>query len=70
MIQEFIVNEKEGVNKLKAWMESGVIDYIIMNRLEEYNQFKIPQFFFLDEAHRRGIKVLLKENDFNPIFPY
>ena len=70
MIQEFIVNEKEGVNKLKAWMESGVIDYIIMNRLEEYNQFKIPQFFFLDEAHRRGIKVLLKDNDFNPIFPY
>ncbi len=70
MIQEFIVNEKDGVNKLKAWMESGVIDYIIMNRLEEYNQSKIPQFFFLDEAYRRGIRILLKENEFNPVFPY
>lgn len=69
-IQEFIVNEKDGINKLKAWIESGIIDYIIMNRLEEYNQFKIPQFFFLDEAYRRGIKILLKENDFNPVFPY
>lgn len=70
MIQEFIVNEKDGVNKLKAWMESGVIDYIIMNRLEEYNQSKIPQFFLLDEAYRRGIRILLKENEFNPVFPY
>ena len=70
MIQEFIVNEKDGVNKLKAWMESGIIDYIIMNRLEEYNQSKIPQFFLLDEAYRRGIRILLKENEFNPVFPY
>lgn len=70
MIQEFIVNEQDGVNKLKAWMESGVIDYIIMNDLGEYSQAKIAQFFFVDDAYRRGIKILLKANDFNPIFPF
>ena len=70
MIQEFILNEQDGVNKLKAWMESGVIDYIIMNDLGEYSQAKIAQFFFVDDAYRRGIKILLKANDYNPIFPF
>lgn len=68
-IQEFIVNEKDGIDKLKSWIESGVIDYIIMNRLEEFSQSKITQFFFLDHAYHKGIKVLLKDNDYKPIFP-
>ena len=70
MIQEFIVNEKEGVKTLKAWMESGVIDYIIMNELNAYSQNQVAQFFLLDDAYRRGIKILLKDNDFNPVFPF
>ena len=69
MIQEFIVNEKDGVNKLKAWMESGVIDYIIMNSIDEYSQNPISRFFFIDEAYQKGIRILLKSNDYNPIFP-
>ena len=69
MIQEFIVNEKDGVNKLKAWMESGVIDYIIMNSIDEYSQNPITRFFFIDEAYQKGIRILLKSNDYNPIFP-
>ena len=70
MIRAFIVNEKDGVDKLKAWMESETIDYIIMNNLEEYSQYQLTQFYFLDEAFRCGIKVLLKDNDFNPVFPF
>lgn len=70
MIQEFIVNENEGVKTLKAWMESGVIDYIIMNELNAYSQNQVAQFFLLDDAYRRGIKILLKDNDFNPVFPF
>ena len=69
MIQEFIVNEKDGVNKLKAWVESGVIDYIIMNSIDEYSQNPITRFFFIDEAYQKGIRILLKSNDYNPIFP-
>ena len=70
MIQEFIVNEKDGMNKLKAWMESEMIDYVIMNNLDEYSQYPVTQFYFLDEAYRCGVKVLLKDNDFNPVFPF
>ena len=70
MIQEFIVNEKDGVNKLKAWMESEMIDYVIMNNLNEYSQYPVTQFYFLDHAFRCGIKVLLKDNGFNPVLPF
>ena len=61
---------RNGVDKLKDWMESETIDYIIMNNLEEYSQYQLTQFYFLDEAFRCGIKVLLKDNDFNPVFPF
>ena len=70
MIQEFIVNEKDGVNKLNAWMESEMIDYIIMNNLDEYSQYPVTQFYLLDHAFRCGIKVLLKNNEFKPVLPF
>lgn len=69
-IQEYIVNEQDGLEKLKTWMDSGVISYIIMNNLDEYSRSKASQFFFLEHAFRQGIQILLKDNDFRPIIEY
>jgi hypothetical protein len=67
-IQEYIVNEQDGLEKLKTWMDSGVISYIIMNNLDEYSRSKASQFF--EHAFRQGIQILLRDNDFRPIIEY
>lgn len=69
-ILDRIVNEKAGKDKLHAWIESGVIDYIIMDKLEDYSLGKASQFFFEDKARIAGIKILLKANGYNPVIPY
>lgn len=69
-IPDCIYSDKDGKKKLNAWMESGVINFIIMKDLDEYSIDKVAQFYFLDKAFRDGIKVLLKANDYNPVFPF
>lgn len=69
-IQEYIVNDKDGVEKLNTWMESGVISYILMNNLDEFSKSKTSQFYFVDHAFRQGIQILLRDNDFIPIVPF
>lgn len=68
-IQDFIINEKGGLEKLHQWIESGVINYLIINSLREYARDELAQCNLLDKAFKHGVQILIGENEFRPVIP-
>lgn len=69
LVQDMIVNELNGKDKLKQWVGTGVINYILINNLNEYSRNRIDQENLVEAAYRNGIHILVGENEFRPIIP-
>ena len=68
-VEDKIVNELKGMEKLKQLIENGSVKYILINNLNEYSRNSIEQEKLVENAFRNGIHILVGENGFLPIIP-
>ena len=68
-IENQIVNELKGMDKLKRLIEEKDIKYILINNLNEYSRNCIEQEKLVENAFRNGISILVGDNGFLPIIP-